>query len=229
MIALCLEHAAQADNGAFANEQLQALKESGGDRREKVGGRFNWMRHEILARVGGNFYYRTPVIFQLGTVPCVWLTRDERQHLMVNFRMPTLSGSPRASMIDNFWSVPTDIDELVCPPMGRVIEVTYRNGDRFKVEFSEAVDAGALQKKYPQSNLGSMGQQLPYPLTVVEVWETAAGTTFEFGPHQSRIGGVILSECFMSNCGAGIHVDVSEEQLRTLFPEASGDEAANLT
>ena len=92
MIALCREHADQADNGAFTYEQLQALKSSGGDRRETVAGRFNWMRHEILARIGGNFYYRTPVILELGSMPCIWLSRDEQAFLMVNFRMPTISG-----------------------------------------------------------------------------------------------------------------------------------------
>ncbi len=217
MIALCLEHAAQADNGAFTIDQLRALKRSPDGSAAAVAGRFNWMRQEVLVRVGGNFYYRTPVVFELGSMPCIWLSRDEQQNLMVNFRMPTTSGCPRASIIDNFWSVPTDVDELVCPPMGRLIEVAYNNGDKFKAEFFEVVDLAALRTKYPRWS-GAGSEDLPFPLTVAEVWETAGGTDLEFGPNQSQVGGVAMSECFMSNCGAGIHVDVTQDQLRGLFP-----------
>jgi hypothetical protein len=41
MIALCLEHAAQADNDAFTHDQLRALKHAGGTGRSTVGARFN--------------------------------------------------------------------------------------------------------------------------------------------------------------------------------------------
>ncbi|MBW3639625.1 MAG: HNH endonuclease [Actinobacteria bacterium] len=218
MIALCLQHAAQADNRAFTDEQLRDLKSRG--RAASVEGRFNWMRQEVLTRVGGNFYFRTPVIFQLGTVPCIWLSSDEQGSLLLNFRMPTVSGRPRASITDNFWSVPTDVEELICPPMGRLIEVRYSNGDRFKAEFAEVPDAAALRAKYPRSRIGAWSEGLPYPLTVAEVWETAAGTNIEFGPNDSEIGSLVIRDCFSSDCGAGIHVDVDEGQLAALFPEA---------
>jgi hypothetical protein len=181
------------------------------------------MRRELLVRVGGNFYYRTPVIFQLGRMPCIWLSRDEQKNLLVNFRMPTVSGELRASVVENFWSVPTDVDELVCPPMGRLIEVSYRNGDRFKLEFLELAGLDALAAKYPNAPTQWMGD-LPFPLTLVEAWETAAGTTLEFGPNHSRIGGMIMVENFASNCGAGIQIGMSDEQLAELFPRDTTDE-----
>lgn len=182
------------------------------------------MRQDVLVRVGGNFYYETPVIFELNDVPCVWLSRDEQQNLMLNFRMPTTSGHARASIIENFWSVPSDVDELVCPPKCRLVEVFYRSGDKFKAEFFDVADPRALAAKYPGSNSESWAGDLPFPLTVAEVWETAAGTDVEFGPSHSKVGGVTITECFMSNCGAGIHVGVSDAQLRALFPQEPAEE-----
>jgi len=218
MIALCLEHAHQADNSAFTDDQLRALKRVGGVRSDAIGGRFNWMRREVLVRVGGNFYFRTPVIFEIGSIPCIWLSRDEDDNLLVSFRMPTISGQPRASIIENFWSVPADVDEIVCPPMGRLIEVSYRNGDRFKAEFSEVANVAGLRARYPNwRGLGEHEAELPMPLTVVEIWETAAGTNLEFGPNHSQIGGVSMTEGFSWGNRVGLHVSVSDEELRALF------------
>jgi hypothetical protein len=129
MIALCREHADKADNGSFTNDQLRELKRVGRERAELVRGRFDWMRRDLLARVGGNFYYEQPVILQVGPVPCIWFNRDDDSHLLLNFRMPTLSGEPRAQIEDNWWSVLPDVTECVCPPHGRLVEVSYQNGD----------------------------------------------------------------------------------------------------
>jgi hypothetical protein len=217
MIALCREHADQADSGAFRDEQLRTLK-AGGARRDAVRGRFNWMRQEVLVRAGGNFYYRTPVIFELGAMPCVWLSWDDENNLLLNFRMPTLSGRPRASIEENFWTLPADVDEMICPPSGRLVEVMYRNGDRFRAEFLQVSNAAGLAARYPRGGVSSWASKLEFPLTLAEVWETAAGTTLEFGPNSSRIGGIVMQENFASDCGVGIHVGIPDEQLRRLFP-----------
>jgi hypothetical protein len=61
MIALCAEHHRKADAGAFTVEQLKQMKRMAA---REVTGRFDWLRNEVLAIVGGNFYHETPVIFQ---------------------------------------------------------------------------------------------------------------------------------------------------------------------
>ena len=60
MIALCLDHAAKADGGAFTDDQLRTLKKNGRQRAEEVRGQFDWMRRDLLAVVGGCFYYEQP-------------------------------------------------------------------------------------------------------------------------------------------------------------------------
>ena len=224
MIALCREHADKADHGAFTIEQLRHLKiEALKEPRAEVHGRFDWMRRDLLAAVGGNFYYRCPVIFELGNRRCIWFNRDDDGYLLLNFVMPSIAENARAGIEDNFWTVPTKADDIVCPPSGRLVEVTYPNGDRFRAEFSTAATADTLLSRYPVPVLQDVQSELVFPLTIVELWETVAGTTFEFGPRESRIGGITITGGFMADIGgAGIHVDLPPAQLATLFPRAKG-------
>ncbi|MDP9457654.1 MAG: HNH endonuclease, partial [Actinomycetota bacterium] len=51
--------------------------------------------HSLLAVVGGNFYYDTPIIFQYQGEPSIWFNRDEDGYLLLNVRMLSTSGQPR--------------------------------------------------------------------------------------------------------------------------------------
>lgn len=217
MIALCLEHASKADNGAFTDDQLRRLK-SQPLTEVPAEGSFDWLRQDILARVGGNYYYQQAVLIQIGNTPVVWFERDQQGNMLLNFRMPTISGSERVSITNNFWSVPSAVNELVCPPMGRLIEVKYSNGDRFKAEFMQIEDAGALRKRYSNSTF-SWVSLVTFPVTLLELWQTAAGTSFSLGPDSSSLEGSFLKEGFISGNGiAGLGIGVSPNEEQFLFP-----------
>ncbi len=225
MIALCQEHARKADYGAFTDDQLRELKREGKSRALEVRGRFDWMRQDLLAAVGGNFYYQTNVIFEIGTVHCIWFDRDEDSNLLLNFRMPTITECPRAQIDQNFWSVIPAISEVVCPPSGRLIEVSYGNGDRFRAEFYDAASQEELAARYPTSRVTDWSSSISFPLTVVELWETAAGTDIEFGPRFSRLpGNNMFTNCFTRGGGTAIHLEVSPDVLARLFRPSSQDE-----
>jgi hypothetical protein len=216
MIALCQEHATKADNGAFADDQLRQFKRDALSRADQVSGRFDWMRQDLLAVIGGNYYYDVSVIFQLNEVRCIWFDRDEDRNLLLNFRMPTLSGEPRARIDQNWWTVPPSVEELICPPGGRTLEVRYQNGDRFRAEFLNVESEADMIARY--SNFAGFADgSIPFPLTVVEVWERAAGTIFEFGPTYSRIAGSFITGGLMTGIGRGaIRIDVDESVLARL-------------
>jgi hypothetical protein len=74
MVALCRPHHAQADAGTFTREQLRRLKATGRDQAENLSGRFEWMRRELLAVVGGWFCYDVRIIVQAGDRPSSALT-----------------------------------------------------------------------------------------------------------------------------------------------------------
>ena len=168
LIALCQEHASKADAGAFTSEQLRRFKREGRARAAAITGKFDWMRRDLLAIVGGNFYLEQEIIFQIGERPCIWFTRDEDNYLLLNFWMPTASGEARAVIRDNFWLVPPRIEDLECPPNGRRLRIRYENGDELSVEFFEVNSADDLTRRYP--NLRWV-RELTYPITAVELSE----------------------------------------------------------
>ena len=220
MIALCREHADKADHGSFTDDQLRELKRVGRSRAAEVRGRFDWMRQDLLSVVGRNFFYEERVIFQLGEVPCIWFDRDKDGYLLLNFKMPTLGDRPRAQIDQNFWSVSPAAEEVICPPNGRLIEVSYSNGDKFRVEFFNAESPGDVDKRYPPHGQRRWYGQVQFPLTVVEIWETAAGTNIEFGPKFSSLGNNQMIDCFSARSGrAAIRMDISPVQLAALFPQ----------
>ena len=100
MVALCRDHHPEADAGAFTIDQLREFKRVGRDRRRLLGARFNWRREELLAIVGGSFYYRTPIGVRVNDIPVVWFNRDDSGHVLVNLQMLTTSGEPRLLMLD---------------------------------------------------------------------------------------------------------------------------------
>ena len=203
MIALCAEHHAKADAGAYTKEQLRALKQSAVNQSQLVKGRFEWMRHDILAVVGGNFYYQTPIIFQFRGDPIIWFNRDEEGYLLVNIRMLTISGQPRMIIQDNFWFSLGNPSDLECPPSGKVLSASYPNGDSLRVDFFELRSEGDLITRYPDSNPQQWG--IPFPITGVEVHNKVGGTKFEFGPTSTTLQGIHLQNNFFDRCKVAIN------------------------
>ena len=219
MIALCRQHADQADHGAFTEDQLRELKRLGRERASEVRGRFNWMRQDLLAVVGGNFYYQLMTILEINDTKCIWLDRDEDGYLQLNFQMPTVTGRPRAQIEGNFWRVLPAVNEVVCPPSGRLVEVSYNNGDKFRAEFFGIESADALDARYRVANTRQWSSNLQFPITAVEIWETAAGTSIEFGPSSSNVRGIQFKSSYMQgNARSAIHLTMGKEELELLMP-----------
>lgn len=199
MIAICAEHHAKADAGAYTTEQLRALKNS---THSDPAGRFDWMRRELLVVVGGNYYHETPIPVQFREQPVIWLNRDPEGYLLVNLAMLSGSNEPRAMMQDNFWmalGVPNDVE---CPPSGRKLKIEYSNGDRLGVEFFTVDNTSDISKRYPE--VKAERWNISYPITAVEIQMKVGGTPIEFGPRSTQLGGVQMTNCFASRCRIGI-------------------------
>jgi hypothetical protein len=198
MIALCGEHHAKANAGAYTKEQLRDFKGNAVQHRKDIEGRFDWMRRQLLAVVGGNFYFESPIILEFKKQPVIWFNRDEDGYLLLNLRMLSTSREPRVQLEDNFWLSIGNPDDLECPPSGKLLKVTYSNGDSMKIEFFELESEAISKKLYPQATFENWG--IPFPITVVEVYEKVGGTEIEFGPRETTLpGGNILRNCFFRN------------------------------
>lgn len=202
MIALCATHHAKAD--AWSVEQVRELKATATQPSE-VTGRFEWMRDDVLAVVGGNYYYETPNMVVFRGDPLIWFRRDEKRRLLLNLNMLSLSGAPRTSLVDNDWFLRGNPIDVESPPNGSFLRVRYENGDEVSVRFRQWADAKALgQVHHPSLRLG---EELRFPLVTAEIAMHVGGTDFNFGPNETRFGGAMISGCVTSHCGAGLAID----------------------
>jgi hypothetical protein len=164
MIALCSEHHAKAD--AWTVEQVRALKSSS-SRSGNVVGRFEWMRREILAVVGGNLYYATPVILRVDGQNMVWFERDEDQHLLLNIRMTLPGEEPRTELVNNDWIIQGGPSDVESPPNGSKLVVRYDDHDYVHIRFQEWKRPRDLAEKFPL--VRNLVDHLSFPLVTAEI------------------------------------------------------------
>ena len=190
MIALCLTHAGQADADAFEPEYLRSLKQMGRPQVDEIRGQLTWMRRRVLALIGGNWYYDTPVILQIGSTNAISFGRDQDGYLLLNLRMPTLSGQPRARIEENFFTVARDhVADIECAAGGRTITIDYANGDRFQHQYRDIADEDVLRDRYgSQVGPRRVSGMIDFPLTVVEVSERTndSASGLRSSEHSSR-------------------------------------------
>jgi hypothetical protein len=221
MIALCLKHAGHADANAYEREYLRSLKQSGRPDEAHVRGELTWMRRRILVLVGGNWYYETPIILQIGSTSAISLSRDEEGYLLLNLRMPSLSGQPRARIEENFFTVGRDhVVDIECAARGRTLRIDYPNGDRFRHEYRDITDEEALRERYgdlvgPRIVAG----MIQFPVTVVEVSEKTNNSRLDLDPLTTQLGGVQMTGCWAIQNGVGVHVDATPEDEARLFAD----------
>lgn len=198
MIALCATHHAKAD--AFTVEQLRGLKSVPDDRPE-VAGRFEWMRDEVLAIVGGNYYHETPVMVAFRGEPMIWFERDADNTMLLNLRVLTRSGEPRTRLLNNDWFIRGDPEDVESPPNGSYLRVRYANGDDVSVQFREWKQRAGLVAVHPRVDV--LGDAVKFPLVTAEIHVAVGGSNIRFGPKSTTVGGLMMTGGVISRCGTG--------------------------
>ena len=203
MIALCPVHHAKADVETYTKDQLREFKQNATKSHTEIKGKFDWMRNRLLAVVGGNFYYETPIIFQFKDKPAIWFNRDDDGYLLLNVQMLTTSREPRVVIEDNFWLEKGSPEDLESPPSGKLLKVKYFNDDAISIEFFELESETSVRERYPETNPESW--QIVFPITIVEIYEKIGGTEFEFGPRETTLPGYnTIRNCFFKNGRVGL-------------------------
>jgi hypothetical protein len=197
MIALCREHHDQADSGAFTIEQLHKLKRDGRSNWTQVKGKFNWMRNRLLAVVGGNFYLQPHIILRYKGANIIWFERSEDGYILLNLRMLTASERPRAWIQNNEWFNTGYEEDVDVPPSGKRLRISYENGDSVSVEFFECLSRNELANIYKTSPVERW--PIDFPITVVEVTNTIAGSNLNFKAKETTMLGGGVRNCFATN------------------------------
>jgi|GEM_PF-2180146 len=138
MIALCLEHHKQADNGAFTDDQLKILKEKPFLKlRDKVNGQFNWKREHLIFLIGGNVYLGSQEIYIYEKEKFIWLTNDEYNNTLLNFEIKSRNGFAVFSMRDNDWIISSDFDDIESIPSSKNLVFTSQKEQiNIRIEFN---------------------------------------------------------------------------------------------
>lgn len=222
MIALCLVHAGYADGAAYEREYLRDLKRVGRSEADEIRGELVWMRRRILALVGGNWYYETPIILQVGSTDAISLGRDDEGYLLLSLRMPSLSGRPRARIEENFFTVGRDhVVDIDCATRGRTITIDYPNGDRFRHAYRDIADEEALRDRYGDLvGHRSVKGMVEFPVTVVEVSERTSNFRLDFDPVATRFSSNKMTGCWSIGNKIGLRLGVSPAEEARLFTDS---------
>ncbi len=201
MIALCVHHHPKADAGAFTVDQLRQMKENARQNAASVLGRFDWMRRKLLAVVGGNFHYEPtggPLMFN-GQL-FVGIKRDEDGYMLVDVHMPTITSEPRLVMEENFWLLQGNPSDFECPPSGRLINASYPNGDKLRIEFFDIADLQEALKTYGSTDKNTW-DGIDFPITAMEVTGAVGGTDIKFGSNKTTSGRSFkMAACMFKFC-----------------------------
>lgn len=226
MIALCRIHHDQADNGAFTQQQLLEMKKT--NKNKNIKGEFNWLRNKLLVNVGGNYFYDVMNVISIDNHPWIWFERDDNENLLLNFNMSSPINTQRGFIRQNTWYDSRNADDISCPPNGKLIDIKYQNGDRFKVKFLEISNGIEMHKKYPHApttvtgvehpeiiKLRNEGQMIPvtehmidYPVTVVEITFSVPSIKFKVTP--SNFSGMNIKHSLFKKCPSAINFKTSK-------------------
>ncbi|WP_152667217.1 hypothetical protein [Cellulomonas sp. FA1] len=184
MIALCSEHAGKADGNYYPDEYLDRLKSEGRGRSEAVQGTFDYLRLDMIAKIGSNVYYDVDTLVEINGEPAVYFGRDAAGYLLLNINLPAPEGGSRARLENNVWTVDPGAERIDCPPRGRHIRVDFEDGDGFYVGFTEYPNAATYSAKNPSGR--TLIDSLSFPVVVAEFWERSGSHLIEFGRNTTR-------------------------------------------
>jgi hypothetical protein len=103
----------------------------------------------------------------------------------------------------NVWSRIGDPIDLECPPSGRKLRVSYKNGDEISLEFKNLDSGDGFQALYGTKLLW---QDLPIPVALLEINLKIAGRNLCLSPHGTNLQAGSLKGVWMRNSAGGLAI-----------------------
>jgi hypothetical protein len=128
MIALCLIHAAQADEDRFTIEQCREMKRNPFVKNQNINEFYGYLRKNTVFHFG-NFAYNVRNILVIGNTPVIFFRKDLEEYDRLNLFIVDRNQNPLLLMNDNFWTVfQKNLLDLRCSTRGRELEVRFNDG-----------------------------------------------------------------------------------------------------
>jgi SEC-C motif len=213
MIALCREHHDKADAGAFTVEQLRTYKRIDPNRPD-VAGRFDWMRNDLVVRVGSSYFFDMLTIIVIMNRPVIWFSRDERGHLLANVTALLSTGEFVPIMVDNSWVIRGRPVDVACPPSGRELDIRFPAGDRVKIEYTDVLSdehaRGLFPNDWPEERMQN------FPVVVCEIEYRTASAGIDLSTRGIHIGeNVAFRHSTFESCGS-ISINIADPPVRMI-------------
>jgi len=215
MIALCLQHHKEADQGAFTFEQLKKMKKH--PYLKKIGkfpkGRFNWKRKQLLLLAGGNWYINPQVILKLRGKNIIWLSKDMDGFEQLNLDIYDPKGNVILSMRDNDWLIHTPFDDLECPPSANFLKLEVKSHNvRINLSFSQLSKPKLYLKfkdKMAKRTFERICEEIKEETITLCTLEGHLVWPFDISlskRHTILPGQIVLSGSLMVNVGIGVEI-----------------------
>ncbi|MER8571483.1 hypothetical protein NKH19_10555 [Mesorhizobium sp. M1338] len=201
MIALCAEHHAAADSGAFTNDQLTSLKRPN---HTFVQSSFQWRRKHTIFVCGGTYAYQCDSMLRVGGIDVIYFEKDEFGCDTLSLNIYDVCMNRIFEMRMNDWTAKINVDDIETPPAARTLlfKSTIHQVN-VKIEFKDRKSLSTEDENI-SAEFG-----IPAEENVVFCFFTGdmpAPVPVKFNDRNIQVGGMILEGNRMAGCGVGIQV-----------------------
>jgi len=140
MIALCVEHDASANGGAYTPEQLRSSKKKPFLAKKNLEGYFKWCRRKFLFIVGGNFCVDCDTLISAKDEKVIWQEEDKDSGMKtLSMKILDSKGEIRLLMDKNSWIVnPNSFYDVDSSARGQKLKaISKYDGTWFQIWFRE--------------------------------------------------------------------------------------------
>ncbi|MDX8447180.1 hypothetical protein [Mesorhizobium captivum] len=201
MIALCAEHHAAADSGAFTVDQLVGLKRA---IHTSVKSSFQWRRKHTVFACGGTYAYQCECMLRVAGINIVYFEKDENGYDTLSLNIYDVCMNRIFAMRMNDWIARINVDDIEAPPSARtlVFKSAIHRVD-LRIDFRDRTMLGA---EY-ESVVSQFG--IPAEENVVFCFLTGnmpAPVPVKFNHNSIQFRGITLEGCSMAGCDVGVQI-----------------------